>query len=118
MKKLLVVVAAATLLGGCMSTTQYNWGEYEGNLYGYYKNPTGEAQLTQSLDELLNDQYLNKKVPPGLYAEYGFLLLKAGKTDEARLWFQKEQEKWPESTVFMQTLLKEAKATPPQTAGK
>lgn len=116
MKKAIVLVTAS-LLGGCTAPmVDYNWGAYESSLYGYYKNPVGEEQLAESLAEVVKGDDPYSKVPPGLYAEYGFLLLKMGKGEEARTWFQKEQEHWPESGVFMQTLMKDT--PPPQTAGK
>jgi len=41
-----------------------------------------------------------------LYAEYAFALQETGRTDEAVIYFGKEKEKWPESTVIMDKMLR------------
>ena len=43
----------------------------------------------------------NKIVPPGVNAEYGYLLLKEGQENEGFAYLAKEIELYPESTVFI-----------------
>lgn len=114
-----VILAGATLLAGCVPPPLYNWGSYESSLYGYYKNPAQQEEYLAALAEVANssDAYEATHVPPGLYAEYGFMMMKAGKTSEAQAFFRKEQEKWPESALFMQTLIK-GLSPAPATAAK
>jgi hypothetical protein len=47
----------------------------------------------------------DRKVPPGSYAEYGYVLLLQGKRDEAMAYFEREKRAWPESTRLMDILL-------------
>lgn len=46
------------------------------------------------------------KLPPGIYAEYGYFLVASGKTDEGVEMFQKEKQLYPQSHVFMDRLIK------------
>lgn len=117
MKKTVFMLVAAAALSGCMSTGRYDWGSYERSLYRYYKAPATQEEFIESLSESVSEAEASGKIPPGLYAEYGFLLLKAGKDSEARRYFEKEQEKWPESRIFMQALLKDA-GTKNKTSGE
>lgn len=43
----------------------------------------------------------NKIVPPGVNAEYGYLLLKEGQENEGFEYLAKEIELYPESIVFI-----------------
>jgi hypothetical protein len=44
-------------------------------------------------------------VPPGIYAEYGFVLAQEGKSEEAQVYFNLEKEKYPESKIFVDRLI-------------
>lgn len=93
---------------GCTKTI-YNWHSYESSLYQYYKNPDSIHDYAESLSELVkNDNH----IPPGLYAEYGYILYIMGKSNEALSYFQKEKETWPESTYLMDLMTKKIKAIP------
>ena len=48
-------------------------------------------------------------VPPGIYADYGFLLIQNGKTTEGKAMLAKELELYPESKVFVGSILKRIK---------
>ena len=47
-------------------------------------------------------------VPPGIYAEYGYLQLQEGKSLAAVDLFRQEESHWPESKVFMDRMIKVA----------
>jgi hypothetical protein len=47
-------------------------------------------------------------VPPGIYAEYGYVLYEKGNFTEAILYFNKEQTKWSESKVLMAKMISNA----------
>lgn len=111
MKRIALLCIAGLLMAGC-APVQYQWGHYESGLYTYYKSPASESDFIEALGEDLADAEAKNLVPPGLFAEYGFLLLKQGKHDEARQYFLKEQAKWPESGAFMEVLLKGGVANP------
>ncbi|MGI9279636.1 MAG: DUF4810 domain-containing protein [Endozoicomonas sp.] len=99
-----LLITGSVLLGGCQTSKGlYHWGEYEESLYEYYKNPAELAALTEAMQKAIQDG--NGKVPPGLYAEYGNLLLQQGKTEEAISYFKKERDLWPESQHLMDTMI-------------
>lgn len=94
MKKLFVLLALAVVLCSCQSYVPplYYWAEYENNYYDYYKKQTPESyyHLYESYTAMVNfpeavnnpstGKYLSKMasrktVPPGICAEYGYMLL-------------------------------------------
>jgi hypothetical protein len=87
---------------------KYAWGEYESSLYDHYKTPDADNTVfTRRLSDAISDAEVSgKRVPPGLYAEYGHLLLESGKSQQATEYFAKEKKNWPESTVLMDTLIR------------
>lgn len=48
-------------------------------------------------------------VPPGVYAEVGYIYFKQGKKDLAVQYFEKEMEAYPESKVYVSRILKQLK---------
>jgi hypothetical protein len=107
-----LIVTVALLLGGCV-TSRYKWGAYDPALYAYYKDPTRQAELETALDAIVKEaEKTGSLIPPGVYGEYGYLLLQQGKTAEATALFQKEKEHWPESAVFMDHMIQVASTRP------
>mgnify|MGYP003591122687 CR=1 FL=1 len=100
----LLMIGLLTLLAGCAGP-RYEWGSYEPALYQHYRSPGEQAAFTSALAESLTRGEAKGKVPPGLYAEYGYQLYEAGRYDEAKAYFQKESAKWPESRVLMTRLI-------------
>ena len=99
-----LLLTGSLFLAGCQTSQGlYYWGDYEDSLYEYYKNPAELAALTEEILQAIEKS--NGRVPPGLYAEYGNLLLQQGKKDEAVSYFRKERELWPESQHLMDTMI-------------
>jgi hypothetical protein len=96
---------------GCGTTTMYYWGDYEDSLYNYYKNPAEVEELTETLAVIIEKGKPDGRVPPGIYAEYGYLLLISGNTGEAIVYFKKERSTWPESCKFMDRMIAITKAS-------
>ncbi len=113
-----LAMAVVVTLGACAATTQkYNWEKYDPALYGYYKSPAKLAELNQALEAIIKSADINKaRVPPGIYAEYGYLQLQAGKSAEAVTMFEEEETHWPESKVFMDRMIKVALIPAPAVA--
>lgn len=108
---LLVLLAAAA--SGCASQTMYHWGNYDSALYGHYKNPADrEAWVTSLKTTVLEAEQEGRRVPPGLYAEYGYALLEEGSSRDAIAYFEKEKAKWPESAVLMDKMIRNAGRRP------
>ncbi|MDR3188809.1 MAG: DUF4810 domain-containing protein [Prevotellaceae bacterium] len=110
MKKILLIASAALLLAGCMpQKTLYSWGKYEERSYSYVKTNTDE-----DLEKLLKEyQYIishqkggRKTVPPGIYADYGYLLVRQGKVAEGIAMMKMEIALYPESAGFVEGIIK------------
>lgn len=113
MKRLITVplVAAALLLSaGCaQNNSKYTWGKYDDALHSFYKQPGRSAEYMAALEKTIQTAQTGKlPVAPGLYAEYGYMLMLAQRNDEAVAYFQKEKEAWPESAHFMDGMIKTA----------
>lgn len=93
----------------------YDWGNYEGSLYQLMKNTSSLNQYGIALNQQIVKAEAEGKVPPGIYAEYGYFLVTTQKPREAVVWFNKEKAKWPESSILMDKMIltcQSAKATP------
>lgn len=102
---ILFLFYALIFVTGCaMEQPLYYWGNYSQSLYKYKKGPNDENLNTHKL-VLLNiieeSNKANKRIPPGVSCEYGYLLLKGGKTKEALYYFELEEKTYPESKVFI-----------------
>ncbi len=119
--RLLVAVAAAAAVAGCVKQTRYHWGQYDAALYQHYKNPQDrDAYVAALKTTILEAEQLGEKVPPGVCAEYGYALFEEGQAAQALPWFQREKETWPESTVLMDKMIRNAqrRATEPAPPAK
>ncbi len=108
--KRLSVLLVSILISAC-AQTKYHWGGYENALYQYYKSPAELGSLAKELRGAITQGEQDEKVPPGLYAELGYVLLVQGKKQEAVTYFQKEKKLWPESAKLMDTMVKMAKTS-------
>ena len=103
--KYLFVLFLLFSLIGCVAHSRYNWSSYDTKMYKHYKNPAEREVFVQALKEILDDAEPEGKVPPGIYAEYGFVMYEQGNSQQAILYYQKEANKWPESRAFMNKLI-------------
>ena len=102
-----LIMIAATLAAGCAPTTKYAWGGYETSLYDHYRTPGNNAAFAESLSQTIaKAEVSGQRVPPGIYAEYGSVLLDMGDNTLASASFEKEKQHWPESTTLMDTMLR------------
>lgn len=107
---LLLAIPVVTFMAGCttpQNRPNYVWKNYSSSLYALKKAPSDE-NLKNHKDVLLSIMEESKKencrVPPGVYCEYGYLLLKEGKEKEAFYYFDLEEKTYPESKIFIQNL--------------
>lgn len=103
--KYLCILFLLFSLIGCRAQSRYNWNNYDTKMYAHYKNPAEREDFIKALKEILDDAEPAGKVPPGIYAEYGFVMYEQGNNQQALLYFQKEADKWPESRAFMTKLI-------------
>lgn len=109
-----VTCLAVALASGCTTVPEkYSWGKYDTALYASYKDPTKVTELFNTLEAVVKGAgATHAPVAPGIYAEYGYLLLQQGKASEATPAFQQEKQHWPESAVFMDRMIKVATQNP------
>lgn len=118
MARLMALALLAAAATGCAPQRAYHWGRYDAALYQHYQNPAErEAWLTSLKTTLLEAQQEGRRVPPGLFAEYGYALLEEGSTREAVVYFEKEKATWPESAVLMEKMIRNAGQRPVKPAG-
>ena len=93
-------------LSSCV-TTKYEWKNYDDRLYRFYGNQDIN-ELILSLEQIIKSGEAKNRVPPGIYAEYGYLLYEIGKYEESIIYFEKEQNLWTEASVLMQKMTRNA----------
>jgi hypothetical protein len=93
--------AVALLVAGCVPTTKYNWGNYSQSLYDYQRDATAQAAYLATLENIVASEGPSRKVPPGIFAELGYVKLASGDAKGAISLFEREKSNWPESTLMM-----------------
>ena len=77
---LVIGLLALASLTACAPTTHYAWGSYENALYGHYKSPQDRSAFVEELNTIiLSAKQAGERVPPGIYAEYGYVLFEEGR---------------------------------------
>ncbi|MBR5965750.1 MAG: DUF4810 domain-containing protein [Treponema sp.] len=100
------------LFAGCASNYKalYNWDYYSTQTYKYVKggNEEDTEKLFEVYQKVLDGQEgtIRETIPPGLCADYGYLLIKAGKVEEGKALLRKEMELYPESVQFMNSIIR------------
>ncbi|HLO67140.1 MAG TPA: DUF4810 domain-containing protein [Holophaga sp.] len=110
--RLLLLAVPALLWTACKPPEMYHWGKYEDSLYKIAKDPTAMDRYGENLIVQINAAEGLNKVPPGIYAEYGYFLLARKRGEEAVVFFRKEKERWPESAVLMDRMIASAAPKP------
>jgi len=107
MKKFVILmILSVILLSGCARSLNY-WGNYSHTLYKYKKVQTDDAyeKHKRCVEKIIRkSEAKDKKVPPGIYCEYGYYLLMEGDADRCLEYFDKEVIAYPESETFINTL--------------
>lgn len=104
-------LAATLILAGCHSNpTLYQWGSYQPQVYQHFK---GEKSPNEQIDVLEKDLATitsqGKNPPPGYHAHLGMLYSMVGKQDLMVAEFESEKKLFPESSAYMDFLLKNTK---------
>ncbi len=110
MKKILFLAVTAIMLASCQTANKplYSWSKYESVSYAYLKskNDKSTKALLEDYKKIVAKQTGSRKqVPPGVYADYGFLLIQNGRTAEGRAFLKKEIAIYPESKIFIDRIL-------------
>jgi hypothetical protein len=100
-----ILSTALLFLIGCVPPqAPFFWGDYSSTLYSYKKTPDEKTLAAHKASLLLIITESPKKklpVPPGVYAEYGYMLVLEGKETEGLEYLDKELSLYPESSVFI-----------------
>lgn len=107
--KCFILLFATIIFAGCVAQPKpmYFWGNYSSSLYAYKKLPNDEtlkAHKSALINIMEQSQKQGLRVPPGVYSEYGYILMKEGKNNEALKYFELEEQTYPESKVFVERL--------------
>jgi hypothetical protein len=102
--------AAGMLLCGCQTPrstgTLYEWHGYQPQVYQYFKGESVDRQIIVLEKDLEIMRAHDKVPPPGYYAHLGMLYANVGKGDRAVEMFENEKKSYPESSTYMDFLLK------------
>lgn len=108
----LAALLLTALVSGCAAQHKpplYRWGDYQTLIYQQYVQP-GKAEPNIQVDKLSADiqktQAEGKRVPPGEHAQLGYMEYQIGNANQAAAQFAIERKLYPESSVFMTTILK------------
>lgn len=92
----------------------YNYGDYSESYYDLKKTPGEESTLAyqKALEEAIEkvDESRSNRVAPGMYANLGYLYLKANQRDKAIELFTKEKSIYPEAAFFMDRMIQKVRA--------
>jgi len=110
MRKIIISFAFIALFASCTGPQQlYSWGKYEKTSYDYLKksDEVSTQLMLEDYQKIINKQTGTRGVvPPGIYADYGFLLIQGGKKEEGEAMLLKEIALYPESSVFIERIIK------------
>ena len=110
MKRMLFFSISVLLLASCTSQKPlYTWNNYEITSYNYLKNSDEKSiqELIENYQRVIEEQKGTRGVvPPGIYADYGFILLQISRTEEGKEMLLNEISLYPESNIFIQNILR------------
>lgn len=111
--KLSLVLLFIILFTGCAKQPEppiYSWGDYIKSSTEYGMNGHEKEVLEKHTEELkkiiTESEAQDKRVAPGIYAEYGQILFETNKKEEAKKYFILEKQTYPEATVFIDRVIK------------
>jgi hypothetical protein len=110
MSKNLIFLALIGMLASCsIQKPLYTWGDYEPTSYNYLRNSDEKSmqKLIENYQKIIENQKGSRGIPPpGVCADYGFILLQGGNAEEGREMLRKEIALYPESKIFIDRVLK------------
>ncbi len=109
MKKNLVALIILTILASCAPAKMYYWGQYDQVMYQHNKNQTEDtkADLLKVYEDIIKNKNKGsrKEVPPGVYADYGYLLIQEGQIAKGKEMLEMELAIYPESKKIVEYIL-------------
>jgi len=105
----LALAPLAALVAGCATGPRqlYAWNGYDAALYAQARAPQDNEKYLERLKQIIERAETSRdKVPPGIYAEYGYALFTNGQLEDAIAYYARERDTWPESRVFMEKMIR------------
>lgn len=112
LKVLVVALFAGAVLTGCKTTKPlYYYGGYQQTVYSYFKgNEATVSEQIDTLEEVIETAAAKgKAVAPGVHAHLGMLYFESGNSGQGTGHFEQEKALFPESTAYLDFLMKSAK---------
>jgi hypothetical protein len=110
MKKIVYLILVLFCFASCkVQKPLYSWYNYNATSYNYLKNADEKSlqEMVATYQKIIKKQDgARKTVPPGIYADYGFLLLQSNQEEEGRAMLMREIALYPESEIFINRILK------------
>lgn len=114
LRRLVAIAAIAAIgiaLGGCAQPGPrplYQWDGFQRQLYEYFKGDSSspEEQLQVLQAQAQKALGAGAALPPGFRGHLAMIYLRLGRFDEAKLQLESEKASFPESTAYMDFLLK------------
>ena len=109
MKKIIYLSISLFVMCSCTTQKLYSWGQYPATSYSYLKNSDEKStqELIKTYQIIITKQTGTRGVvPPGIYADYGFLLIQTNNTNLGKEMLLKEIALYPESKIFIDRILK------------
>ncbi|MDC8757751.1 DUF4810 domain-containing protein [Janthinobacterium fluminis] len=110
-----IAIAAAMLasvvLTGCQTAqkSMYQWDAYQPQVYQHFKGESPDQQIAALEKDLQSMDAKGTVPPPGYHAHLGMLYALAGKDGQVAPQFEAEKKLFPESSAYMDFLLKKSK---------
>ncbi|MDE5837356.1 MAG: DUF4810 domain-containing protein [Paramuribaculum sp.] len=120
-KKWTIVPMVIALMGITSCSSQkslYSWYGYEDAAYQNNKKQTEktEENFVKQISKVMEKQTGTRHiVPPGIFAEYGYFLIKKGKVQEGTAILRKEIETYPESQIFITRIINQVEPSSNET---
>ncbi|POR48556.1 hypothetical protein B0G62_114143 [Paraburkholderia eburnea] len=105
-----VAAAAGALTSGCATKSApplYGWAGYQPQVYDYLQGKSSPQTQIDALEKSLQQiRGKGERPPPGFHAHLGALYASVGKGQQAQQELLAEKEAFPESSAYMDFLLK------------
>jgi hypothetical protein len=106
-----VLACSLLLVSGCATSNrgQYYWGSYQELVYKQFQNsdkanPSAQIAVLERDIQIASSR--NQALPPGFYAHLAYQHLLIGQKDKAVEYLALEKDHYPESSTYMDFMLK------------
>lgn len=108
------IIMAVSFLAACAGKprTLYGWGSYPEAIYETLSTPEQadpQKQIKKLESDIQKAYAKNQAIPPGLYAHLAYQYLQTGQTAKAVEYLTLEKQAFPESAVYIDSLIRSIK---------